>query len=309
VVVGILPTGSITCCNREPSKSDVVHDHIRLRQHQIAAIACTSVCIGARYMKHAGTTEGGETVGGASGSSELSPSGGSAEMINDSCTDANRKVLVKGVGENPLPAAQAWGHRRPSPAVAAPGTGHGHIDLLCYLRPAQALFTKLHDLLCGGRMRRGPATHGDAGTTKLLAHRGRRDAQLDTDLTQGPTMGVHLGCTLNVHGATVTSLSRIGFPRIGMRCRRHLREPRAYPPDQGTAWSRMMCVRGLGRGARVVRLRHPDRRLDQRSAPTGAQHQCDQLTQVSLAGRSNSGNDSSDATIHLTANQPRRAGR
>ena len=38
------------------------------------------------------------------------------------------------------------------------------------------------------------------------------NAQLGTDLAQGPALGVQVGCTLNVHRATVTSLSRIGFP-------------------------------------------------------------------------------------------------
>ena len=159
-------------------------------------------------MEHAGTTEGGETVGGSSGSSQLSPGGGSTEMISDGCPDANRKVLVKCVGENLLPTAQAWGLWRPGPPVAAPGTGNRHTDLLCYLRPGQALVTKLKDLLRGSRMSGSTApTHGDAGTAKLMAHRGRRDAQLGTDLAQGPALGVQVGCTLNVHRATVTSRS------------------------------------------------------------------------------------------------------
>jgi hypothetical protein len=46
--------------------------------------------------------------------------------------------------------------------------------------------------MCGGTA----ATHHDAGTTKLM---GRRDAQLGTDLAQGPTLGVQVGCPLNVH--------------------------------------------------------------------------------------------------------------
>jgi hypothetical protein len=58
--------------------------------------------------------------------------------------------------------------------VAAPGTGNRHIDLLCHLRPGQALVAKLKDLLRGGRMSGSTApTHGDARTTKLMAHRGR----------------------------------------------------------------------------------------------------------------------------------------
>ena len=34
------------------------------------------------------------------------------------------------------------------------------------------------------------ATHGDTGRAKLMAHRGRRDAQFGTDLAQGPALGV-----------------------------------------------------------------------------------------------------------------------
>ena len=37
------------------------------------------------------------------------------------------------------------------------------------------------------------------------------NAQLGTDLAQCPTLGIQVGCTLNVHGVTVTSLSRIGL--------------------------------------------------------------------------------------------------
>ena len=40
VVVGTLPTSSLTPCDCQPSESDVVHDHIRLRQHQMVAITC-----------------------------------------------------------------------------------------------------------------------------------------------------------------------------------------------------------------------------------------------------------------------------
>jgi hypothetical protein len=45
-------------------------------------------------MKHLGTAEDGETVGGSSSSIEFSTAGGSSEMISDGCTYANRKVLV-----------------------------------------------------------------------------------------------------------------------------------------------------------------------------------------------------------------------
>ena len=147
VVVGALPTGSVTSCDRQPSESDVVHDHIRLRQHQIVAVACVGVSIGARHVKHTGTTESGETVGGPSGGGELSPGGGSTEMISDGCSYANRKVLVKRIGENLLPTAQACGLWRPGPPVAAPCTGNRHIDLFGHLIPGQALVAQLQDLL------------------------------------------------------------------------------------------------------------------------------------------------------------------
>jgi hypothetical protein len=39
VVAGTLPTGSLSSFNRQPSEPDVVHDHIRLREQEIVAIA------------------------------------------------------------------------------------------------------------------------------------------------------------------------------------------------------------------------------------------------------------------------------
>jgi hypothetical protein len=62
VVVRALPIGSVTSRHSKFSTSDVVHDHIRLRQHQMVAIACMVVAIGASHMEHAGPTEGGETM-------------------------------------------------------------------------------------------------------------------------------------------------------------------------------------------------------------------------------------------------------
>jgi hypothetical protein len=154
----------------------------------------------------------GETVGRSSGGNQLSPRRRSAEMISDGCTNANGEVLVKCVGEHLLPTAQAWGPWRPGSPVPAPGTGNRHIDLLCYLWPGHALLPELKDLLCGRRICGSTApTHGDASTAKLMAHRGRRDAQLRTDLPQCPALGVQVGCTLNVHGATVTGLSGSGL--------------------------------------------------------------------------------------------------
>jgi hypothetical protein len=212
VVVRTPPTGSLTSRDSEPSESDVVHDHIRLREHQIGAITSIGVRLGARHMKHTGKTESGETVGGSSCSGELSPGGRSAQMISDDRPYANPEVLIKSVGEHLLPTAQGWRLRWQCPPVAAPDTGNSHIDLFSYLIPGQALVPQVQDLLRGGGMSgRTAASHGDAGPLELLADRAPMNAQLGTDLAQSPALGVQVGCTLNVHGNTVTSLSRIGF--------------------------------------------------------------------------------------------------
>jgi hypothetical protein len=50
VVVGALLTGSVTAGNRQPSESDVVHDHIRLRQHQTALVARIGLSTGSRHV-------------------------------------------------------------------------------------------------------------------------------------------------------------------------------------------------------------------------------------------------------------------
>src|SRR5215207_9163837 len=136
-----LATGSFTSGNLKPAEPDVVHDHIRLRQHQIAAITCISVRIRTRHREHAGQTDVGETVGGSSCSIQLSSGGGSTEMISNRRSDANCEVLVKCIGENLLPSAQSGGHCRPGPSVAAPGTGHCQADLFCHLSPGQTMVT------------------------------------------------------------------------------------------------------------------------------------------------------------------------
>jgi hypothetical protein len=113
----------------------------------------------------------------------------------------------------PAAIGPSVGLGRPSPPVTAPGAGNRHIDLLGYLAPGQALATELKDQLRGGVVSAGtPRTHGDAGTLELFAHCAPMSAQLGTDLPQGPALGVQVSCTLNVHRATVTSLSRIGLP-------------------------------------------------------------------------------------------------
>jgi hypothetical protein len=156
-------------------------------------------------MTHAGTTGGSETVRSSSGSGELGSVWRSAEMINDGCSDANRQVVVKGDGEHLLPTAQAWTLGWPCPPIAAPGTGDSHIDPFCHLIPGQTLITEVQDLLGGGGMSgRRARTHGDAYLLELLADRAPMNAQLVTDLAQRPAPGVQVGCTLNVHSATVT---------------------------------------------------------------------------------------------------------
>jgi hypothetical protein len=58
---------------------------------------------------------------------------------------------------------------------------------------------------------RTAATHGAAAATKVMAHCRRRDAQLGTNLAQGPALAVQVGCTLNVHGDTVTAWRRVDY--------------------------------------------------------------------------------------------------
>jgi hypothetical protein len=66
--------------------------------------------------------------------------------------------------------------------------------------PGQALVAKLQNLFHRRMMRTRAATHGDPGLAKLMGHRGPGNTQLGTDLALGPTPGVQVGCTLNVHG-------------------------------------------------------------------------------------------------------------
>jgi hypothetical protein len=99
---------SILAGNAESSESDVVDDHVRPRQHQTVAVGLHWLRIGARHIEHAATTQRDQTVGRSSRRSELRPGGRSTEMISDGCSYAYRKILVKRIGENLLPSAQAW---------------------------------------------------------------------------------------------------------------------------------------------------------------------------------------------------------
>jgi hypothetical protein len=69
-------------------------------------------------------------------------------MISNCCTDTNRQILFKSLGENLLPAAQACWLSWTGSAVAAPGTRNRHINLFGHLIPGQPLVTKFQDLLC-----------------------------------------------------------------------------------------------------------------------------------------------------------------
>jgi hypothetical protein len=51
MVVRALLAGSITSGHRQASESNVVHDHVRLGQHQIIAVAYIGVHLGARHME------------------------------------------------------------------------------------------------------------------------------------------------------------------------------------------------------------------------------------------------------------------
>ena len=71
-------------------------------------------------------------------------------MINDSCSNANRKVLVKRLGENLLPSAQPRRLWWPGGSVATPCPGNCHVDPFCDFSPGQTLVTQVEDLLGGG---------------------------------------------------------------------------------------------------------------------------------------------------------------
>ena len=46
------------------------------------------------------------------------------------------------------------------------------------------------------------ATHGDSGATEMIMNNVRPNVQLCADLAQGPSLGIRLCCTLNVHRTT-----------------------------------------------------------------------------------------------------------
>jgi hypothetical protein len=72
------------------------------------------------------------------GSCDLSSCWRSTEMISNGSTDANREVLIEGVGEHRLPPSCAdsgdW-----APCGVGSSTRNGHIDPFSHLTPGQAL--------------------------------------------------------------------------------------------------------------------------------------------------------------------------
>ena len=64
-------------------------------------------------------------------------------MISDRRSNANRKILVQGVGEKPAANAPSV---ETLPALRYRlQTPNGHIDLFCHLIPGQAFLTQLQD--------------------------------------------------------------------------------------------------------------------------------------------------------------------
>ena len=59
-------------------------------------------------------------------------------MISTECPYANRKILIKSLGEDLLPSAQPGPNWRPGPSVAAPDAGNRYIDLFGPLRSRSA---------------------------------------------------------------------------------------------------------------------------------------------------------------------------
>jgi hypothetical protein len=80
-------------------------------------------------------------------------------------------------------------------------------------------------------------THGDAGPQELLADRAPMDAQLGTDLAQGPTLGVQVGCTLNVHERN-----------------RNESQPHQLPPNRHAVPQIQTALDKSGRGRELVTL-------------------------------------------------------
>jgi hypothetical protein len=104
-------------------------------------------------------------MGGSSCGREFSPGWGSAEMISDSRSHANRKMLIKGISEHLLPTTQTWWLGWPGPPVTAPCTRNRQVDAFGYLILGQALITELQDLLCGSGMSGSATTHSDPSAT------------------------------------------------------------------------------------------------------------------------------------------------
>ena len=137
-------------------------------------------------------------------------------MINDSCSNTDRKVLVKRLDENLLPSAQARRLWWPGLLVATPCPGNSHVDPFRHLSLGQTLVTQVEDLLGGGWVRRcADGTHGDTGATEMIMNNIRSNVQLCADLAQGPALGIQLCCTLNVHRTTCKCSGHLRVHYVG----------------------------------------------------------------------------------------------
>jgi hypothetical protein len=160
--------GGDTAGNRQPPEPDVAHDHIRLREHQIGAIACIGLRIRAGHMEQTGTVESGETVGGSSSSSELSPGGRSTKMIT---TAARTRWQDSGQVRRREPAAigqiaLAFGSGL---SVAAPCTRDSHPT--CFATSLQVgPRSRRSTISCAEASGQGSAaTHRNANAMELIA--------------------------------------------------------------------------------------------------------------------------------------------
>jgi hypothetical protein len=112
------------------------------------------------------------------------------------------------------------------------------------------LVPQLQDLLCGDGVSGGTArTHGDAGTLELFADCAPMSAELGTDLAEGPTLCVQVGCTLNVHRETVTS--SLGTDQV-------ISELRPETFTNATDQSKATHLVARGRATRRHAKRHPE---------------------------------------------------
>jgi len=80
-------------------------------------------------------------VGGLSSGGDLSTGWGSTKMISNSCSYANRKILIKTVGQYLLPTGPSATASAAVPLGSGSCTGSRHVDPFGHLIPGQPLVT------------------------------------------------------------------------------------------------------------------------------------------------------------------------